>query len=98
MIRAGVFIGVDQTGNLQRLNDAATGAKRMHEWAIQQGLADHTNARLITDLNGQKVYPDLIYDAIKEIIDGPGVDQLIVYFAGHGVNINRSEHWLLTDA
>ncbi len=23
------------------------------------------------------------------------MDQLILYFAGHGVNINRSEHWLL---
>lgn len=44
------------------------------------------------------MHPDLIYDAIKEIIDGPGVDQLVLYFAGHGVNINRNEHWLLTDA
>lgn len=94
MSRAGVFIGVDKTGALQRLRDAAAGAKRMYEWGIAQGI----NAKLITDTDGMKVYPDLIYDAIKEIIDGPGVDQLVLYFAGHGVNINRNEHWLLTDA
>jgi hypothetical protein len=96
--RAGVFIGVDQTGQLQRLQDAAAGAARMHAWALSQGMADRTHAKLITDANGQKVTPDMILDAIQEIIDGPGVDQLIVYFAGHGINRNRSEHWLLSDA
>ncbi|MEO8411566.1 MAG: hypothetical protein ABI478_13440, partial [Propionivibrio sp.] len=98
MVRAGVFIGVDQTGNLQRLNDAAAGARRMYEWSLKQGLAKETHAKLITDANGAKVTPDAIYDAIAEILGGAGVDQLVVYFAGHGVNIARSEQWLLTDA
>lgn len=98
MVRAGVFIGVDQTGNLQKLKDAAAGANRMHDWALSQGLADKTSARLITDAGGKTVDPTDIYNAIKEIIDGAGVEQLIVYFAGHGVNINRGEQWLLTDA
>jgi len=98
MARAGVFIGVDKTGNLQQLKDAAAGARRMYEWALAQGMTDGTHAKLITDERGATVHSDLIYDAIKELIDGPGVDQLIVYFAGHGVNISRSEHWLLTDA
>jgi len=97
MLRAGVFIGVDRTGNLHPLRDAAAGAKRMHDWAVAQGMKPLTQAKLITDADG-KVTLDRIYDAIKEIIDGPGADQLILYFAGHGVNINRSEHWLLTDA
>jgi hypothetical protein len=98
MARAGVFIGVDKTGNLQKLNDAASGAKKMHDWALGQGMVDRTQAKLITDSQG-KVSPDLIYDAIKDILDdGPYIDQLIIYFAGHGVNINRNEHWLLTDA
>ena len=98
MVRAGVFIGVDKTGQLQKLNDAASGAKSMYEWALSQGMPEGTHAKLITDAGGQKVHPDLIYDAIKAIIDGPGVDQLILYFAGHGVNLNRNELWLLTDA
>src|SRR6185369_10347932 len=98
MIRAGVFVGVDKTGNLQKLKDAAAGAKRMHEWALKQGMVATAQAKLITDADGTKVTPDLVYDAIKEILDGAGVDQLVLYFAGHGVNINRGEHWLLSDA
>src|SRR3954453_22562867 len=98
MIRAGGFIGVDRTGNLQELQDAARGAKRMHEWALTQGMVNDTHARLITDADGRKVGPDEVYDAVKNILDGAGVDQLIVYFAGHGVNIKRNEVWLLTDA
>ena len=98
MRRAGVFIGVDRTGQLQTLNDAAAGAERMHQWALGQGMSDGTQAILLTDRGGKKVTPDMIFDAIKSVIDGPGVDHLLVYFAGHGVNINRSEHWLLSDA
>jgi hypothetical protein len=98
MARAGIFIGVDRSGDLQPLNDAATGAARMHAWALQQGFADETHAKLITDANRHKVTPDRIYDAIEQILSGAGVDQLIVYFAGHGVRLRRSEHWLLTDA
>ncbi len=98
MTRAGIFIGVDQTGQLQRLNDAAAGARRMHAWALAQGMADKTHAKLITDEGGQKVTPDTIFDAVADILNGPGVDQLIIYFAGHGVNKNRSEHWLLSEA
>jgi hypothetical protein len=98
MRRAGIFVGVDRTGQLQTLSDAAAGAERMHRWALAQGMSDKTQAILITDKGGAKVTPDMIYDAIKSVIDGPGVDHLLVYFAGHGVNINRSEHWLLSDA
>lgn len=97
MARAGIFIGVDQTGGLQRLHDAAAGAHRMHAWAVAQGLADGTAARVITDEAG-KVHPDQVFDAIQELLDGPGIEHLVLYFAGHGVNINRCEHWLLTDA
>lgn len=70
----------------------------MHAWALSQGMIDESHAKLITDAHGARVTPDMIYDAIKAILDGPGVDQLFVYFAGHGVNINRSEQWLLSDA
>lgn len=98
MVRAGIFIGVDRTGNLHALKDAAAGARRMRDWAVHKGTIAEADAKLITDADGGKVRPEQIYDAIKEIIDGPGVDQLIVYYAGHGVNINRGEMWLLSDA
>ncbi len=70
----------------------------MHDWAVDQGMVDPPNAQLITDANGKKVGPLEIYECIEKIIDGPGVDQLIIYFAGHGVNIERGERWLLSDA
>ena len=97
MLRAGLFIGVDRTGDLPILRDAAAGAGRMYQWALQQGLRDQTRARLLTNTDGAEVTPDQIFDAIETITRG-GVDQLIVYFAGHGVIINRGEQWLLTHA
>lgn len=98
MVRAGIFIGVDRTGTLRELKDAAAGAKRMQQWAIGKGLIAEDQAVLISDADGGKVTPDQIFDAIGRIVDGAGADQLLLYFAGHGVNINRSEHWLLSDA
>lgn len=98
MARAGVFIGVDKTVTLQKLNDAAAGAQHMYEWALSQGITDRSHAKLITDKGGKEVQPHLIYKAIKELVDGPGLEQLIIYFAGHGVNINRGEYWLLSEA
>lgn len=98
MIRAGVFIGVDRTGELQELHDAAAGAQRMYEWALAQGMTPETQVRLITDAGNGKVTAQQICDAIEQMVDGAGVDQLIVYFAGHGVNISRGEQWLLSGA
>lgn len=97
MVRAGIFIGVDRTGGLQQLRDAASGAQRMHDWAVGHGI-EPEHAILITDRDGAVVEPDHVFDAIAGLLNGPGVDQLIVYFAGHGVNIARNEHWLLTEA
>lgn len=97
MIRAGVFIGVDRTGGLQRLHDGAAGAVKMREWALRQGMRPE-DAVLITDQDGAAVTPDDIYGAISGIVNGPGVDQLLIYFAGHGINLNRGEQWLLSDA
>ena len=99
MARAGIFIGVDRTGTLDTLKDAAAGAARMRDWAVRSGGIPEANARLITDADNGKVTPEQIFDEVDSFISrGPGVDQLILYFAGHGVNINRSEHWLLSDA
>lgn len=97
MIRAGVFIGVDRAGTLQRLNDAAKGASRMRDWAVSQGMVKKTQTRLITDKK-KPVDSAAIKKAIKDLLGGAGVDQLIVYFAGHGLTVNTNETWLLTDA
>jgi hypothetical protein len=95
--RAGVFIGVNQTGNLTKLHDAAANAGRMHAWALTQGMQDGTSAVLLTDEAGS-VTPDLIADTIDTIIRDVAPEQLIVYFAGHGVLARSSEQWLLSKA
>ena len=65
-------------------------------WTAPDGEFPHYG--FLIDADDRKVTPEMIQDAIESLIGGAGVDQLIVYFAGHGVNIRRSERWLLSDA
>ena len=39
-----------------------------------------------------------IIDAVDKILVEDGLEQILVYFAGHGVNNARSEYWLLSGA
>lgn len=93
MKRAAILIGVDKTGDLPRLKDAARGARLMETWAQAQGL----QTVVLTDETGP-VTVDAIKRAVRKLVDAANIDQLLVYFAGHGVNLQRQEHWLLTDA
>lgn len=96
-VRAGLFIGVNRAHDMPPLQAAGTGARDMRGWALRQGVPER-NTRLITDDEGQKVGVDQVQTAIEELLAGPGLDQLVVYFAGHGVVACRTEHWLLSDA
>jgi hypothetical protein len=52
---------------------------------------------VLTDETG----PVEVYDikrAVRRIVDRAGVEQLVIYFAGHGVNIKYGEYWLLSHA
>ncbi|HPU54156.1 MAG TPA: cold shock domain-containing protein, partial [Burkholderiaceae bacterium] len=93
MKRAAVLIGVDKTGDLPRLKDAASGARLMQSWTQAQGI----ESVLIVDDAGP-VTVKRIKDAIRGFVDRADVGQLLVYFAGHGVNIQRQEYWLLSEA
>ena len=96
--RAAVLIGVDRSGHLPALTDAAGGARRMETWLADQGLADH-QLIVLTDEGGRRVTADDVLSAITTIVDADDrPDQLIVYFAGHGISKNYSEYWLLSDA
>jgi hypothetical protein len=92
-----VFIGVNQTGQLATLNDAAANAGRLHRWAVGQGMVDGESAILITDETGP-VTPDRIADAVEQVITDVAPEQLIIYYAGHGVLARSAEQWLLTKA
>jgi hypothetical protein len=85
-------------GDFTVLNDAAAGARRMHRWAVGRGIVARTHAILITDTPRKPVTHNRILKAITRIVDGAGVEQLILYFSGHGVNVNNTERWLLSDA
>lgn len=105
VLRGGVFIGVDRTGGgLPELHAAASGAAQLYEWAISAtgGGIRPEHAVKVTDEklpNGDDgiVTTDQVYDAVQSVV-AAGVDQLFVYFAGHGLIINSAETWLLSKA
>jgi hypothetical protein len=94
MKRAAILIGVDKTGDLPRLKDAAKGAALMKTWADAQGI---DSVHLLTD-EREPVTLARIKDAVKALVKAGNVGQLLVYFAGHGVSLQRQEYWLLSDA
>ncbi|MDY7807118.1 caspase family protein [Burkholderia stagnalis] len=95
MNRAAVLIGVNRVKGLPALNDAVRGARRMREWVLTQGFAPD-NVILITDDSGP-VAASAVQDAVQRVLDPmAGIEQLLIYFAGHGLNINYGEFWLLS--
>ena len=40
----------------------------------------------------------MVKQAVRELVEAGQLDQLVIYFAGHGVNRNYGEYWLLSDA
>lgn len=95
MKRAALIIGVDRTGDLPVLRDAAKGARRVEQWAQAQGFH---SIDIFTDEGGKTVEVRDVKKAIRKIVDSGTFEQLLVYFAGHGVNIAYGEYWLLTGA
>lgn len=97
LMRGAVMIGVSKTGNLPELKAAIPCAKRMAEWAIETQHFPKKLVKVITDEKGP-VLAQHIIDAVDKVLEEDGLEQIIVYFAGHGVNNARSEYWLLSKA
>jgi hypothetical protein len=93
--RAAVLIGVTKSGTLPVLRAVESGIAEMEAWANSQGI---TGERLVvlTDKTGS-VRVHQIVDAIEKLVNAGDIDQLIVYFSGHGIN-NRGDLWLLSEA
>lgn len=96
MNRAVVLIGVQKAHNLPVLQAVLTGVDAMEEWALSQGIPPE-RIKKITDKDA-RVTPQDIKDAIEVLLLPGDLDQLIVYFAGHGVNLGYAEYWLLSKA
>ena len=92
--RAAILIGVKQSGRLPELQATTAGVRLMERWARDQGF-DPVVA--ITDDDGP-VYTHQVKKAIRTIVERGDVEQLLVYFSGHGVNQGYSEFWLLSEA
>ena len=67
----------------------------MERWAHAQRI-DHVE--VITDEEERSVEIGMLKKAIRDLIELGTVERLIVFFAGHGINVNRGERWLLSDA
>jgi hypothetical protein len=95
MQRAAVLIGVSKTGNLPELQAVQSGIGGMRSWAATQGI-EGDRLVVLTDQAG-KVRAHQIVDAIERLVEPRSLDQLVIYFSGHGVH-NRGDYWLLSDA
>lgn len=95
MRRAAVLIGVDNANGLAPLQDAVGAARRMLDWVRDQGFLNKY-VRLITD-EKSPVTLHRVRNAISLVHDAePPVEQLLIYFSGHGINNGGDEVWLLS--
>jgi hypothetical protein len=91
--RAAVVIGVNKAGGLPTLSAAASGARTVANWLRSEGF----EVKLFVDDKGP-VKANHLFEAIAELVDRGTLDQLIVYFSGHGFLNAYSEYWLLSGA
>ncbi|HSK77019.1 MAG TPA: hypothetical protein VLQ45_11215 [Thermoanaerobaculia bacterium] len=100
--RAAVLIGVKKTGGLPVLRAVRDGVEKMRKWAVSQpGMLDPEGVPrvvVLSDDDGTKVKTADVKEAIWRFVDDGTIEQLFVYFAGHGANVRHSEYWLLSGA
>jgi hypothetical protein len=97
MVRAAVLIGVSRTGGLDPLQAVKSSIERMRTWAEDQpGMKGRVT--VLSDTEGAKVTAGEIRKAIQDFVALGTVEQLVVYFSGHGANVMYNELWLLSDA
>jgi Caspase domain len=93
MTRAAVVIGVDRPRDLSPLHAAVSGANKVGDWLEAEGI----NVKRFLD-DTRPVKADDIFDAIDGYVSLGTLQQLIVYFAGHGSFVGTGEYWLLSQA
>lgn len=91
--RAAVVIGVDQAGDLPRLHAAASGAHQVAGLLTKEG---YQISALTDDI--APVTVDGIFNSVDRFVRQGTIDQLVVFFAGHGFAAEYVEYWLLSDA
>lgn len=92
-VRGAVVIGVDKAGDLPKLNGAAAGANAVAAWLRAEGF----EVKPFVD-STKPVKVDDVFEAVSEFVGRGTLDQLVVYFSGHGFLNARSETWMLSGA
>jgi hypothetical protein len=91
--RAAVVIGVDQPRGLPKLHAAAYGAKMVGDWLT----GERFDVKLLTDQVGPVKVAD-IFNAIADFVERGTVEELVIYFAGHGSVVGYGEFWMLSES
>ncbi|MFI0813886.1 hypothetical protein [Streptomyces echinatus] len=97
MTRAAVLIGVHKAGDLPELEAVGQGIDHMHDWVKKQGIPDRL-IRIISDTTGNAVRCSAITAAVTSFVNRRSLEQIIIYFCGHGIYRSQSEYWLLSEA
>jgi hypothetical protein len=84
-----MVIGVGKAGSLPELPGARNGAKEFAAWASKQGYT----TTLIDDSNGA-IDMATVRGAVTKLLE-PGIDRLLIYFAGHGAQPTADTPYLL---
>lgn len=96
--RALVLVGVARTGGRFPELPAVPGAvAAVRAWAAEQRVPDDL-VLTFTDDDGTPVASAAVLAGVRGLVDRGDVDQLVVYFSGHGINTGNAEFWLLTGA
>ncbi len=93
MQKAAIVIGVNKTGDLPVLSAAASGASKVAGWLAREGF--HVEKFLDTR---RPVAAGDIFAAVAKLVDQGTLEQLVIYFSGHGFLSSASEHWMLSGA
>src|SRR5262249_48823353 len=91
--RGAIVIGVDRPRNLPPLSAAASSAKKVDEWLNCEGF----EVKLLVDSEKPVLAPD-VYAAVDDFVGRGTLQQLLIYFSGHGFLLGRAEYWLLSRA
>src|SRR5262249_2163199 len=95
--RAVIAIGVDRVASLPSLRAAASDARQFARWSRENQEIPSERVWLFTD-EDRPVRVNEIRKAITTCVLRGDLDQIIVYFSGHGTNIAQQDLWLLSDA
>lgn len=92
--RGAVVIGVDKPGNLTPLHAAKSGALSVAAWLKTEGF----DVKVFVDDRAPVTVGD-VFTAINGFVQAGTLDQLVIYFAGHGfISGTLSEFWMLSGA